>query len=52
MPPLCRAVAFPEMQHSAVLIPKNLDFDVTGLLDIFFDIDAGIPERGFRFGSG
>ena len=30
-------------------VPHDLDFDVPGLVDIFFNVYGGIPKRHFRF---
>ena len=38
------------MQDIAVRVGKNLNFDVTRIFNIFFDIDFPVSECPFRFG--
>ena len=45
VPPLRRAVAFPQVDDIAVLVAQNLDLDVPGPLDVAFDIDAGTKSH-------
>ena len=49
MPPLQGAVAFPQVNEVAVPIAENLHFDVSGTVDVFFEIDAAVLEGGFGF---
>ena len=51
MPALQRAIAFPEMDGVALAITENLNFDVPRRLQIFFEIDRAVIERGFGFAS-
>ena len=46
------AIAFEEMNEVAMLVADQLDFDVTGALDEFFDEDIGAAERRHRFATG
>ena len=55
MPALERAIALPEMDDVAVLVPENLHFDMARLLDVFLEVDTSILEcllrllaRGFE----
>ena len=50
VPPLRGAVALPEVEHVAVLVAQDLDFDVPRPLDVFFDVDARVAEGGLGFG--
>ena len=61
MPALNRAFAFAQVNHSPVLIGKNLNFDVARLVQVFFQVNfrnaKGAPgfalrhaERGGEFG--
>ena len=52
MAPLQRTVAFAEMDGMAEPVAKNLNLDVTRLLEIFFEIDGVVAECGLGFGSG
>jgi len=45
------AFAFAEGDHAAVLVGENLDFDVMGLFQIFFEVEARITERVHRLGA-
>ena len=40
------------MHHIAMLIGQHLHFDVPRMLDVLFQIDAGVAERGFGLGRG
>ena len=53
MPPLHAAVAFAQMHHIAVIIRKNLHFNMFRILNELFDIYFAVPERalGFRLRS-
>ncbi len=46
---LDRAVAFADMDNFTALIAEDLEFDVVGFLNIFFQIDVGISEGFFCF---
>src|SRR3954471_7577504 len=52
MPALDRALALAEMNHIAVLVRHDLKFNVTGVLDVFFDIAMSDAEciGGLRLG--
>src|SRR5262249_52024677 len=50
MTPLDGALAFAEMDHVSVLVRHDLDFDMTGFLDEFFDIAMRYAECICRFG--
>ena len=52
MPPLDRAVPLEIMHDVAVLIPHDLDFDVLGILQVFFQKDRGVAESGQGLGGG
>jgi hypothetical protein len=43
------AFALTERDDTAVLVCKNLDFDMMRFLKIFLEIEAGIAERVHRF---
>ena len=49
MPPLNRAVTLAERDHLAMLVAKNLYFDVSRMREIFFDEDPPVAERRRRF---
>ena len=51
MAALHRAFAFTEGNDAAVGIGEDLDFDVTRLFQIFFEIQAGVTEGVERFGG-
>ena len=46
------AFAFAERNDAAVLVGEDLDFDVVGLFEIFFEIEARVAERVHGFGAG
>ena len=46
------ALALAEGDDAAVFVGEDLDFDVAGLFQIFFEIEAGITEGVERFGRG
>ena len=50
MPPLHAAVALPEVHDVAVMVGQHLHFDVPRLLDVFFEIDVAVAERGLGLG--
>ena len=52
MPPLHRAIAFPEMDDVAVRVGQHLHLDVPGMLDVFFEVDVGVAEGGLGLGLG
>ena len=52
VPPLHGAVAVAEIDRVAVLVGKDLDFDVARILEIFLDVHRRVAERGLRFGPG
>ncbi len=39
------------MNDMAFVIAKDLNFNVVGILDEFFDVDPGIAERLLRLGA-
>ncbi len=49
---LNRAVALEQMHQIAVAVAENLNLDVTGSLDEFFEIDLVLAERRLRFTPG
>ena len=51
MPPLDRAVAFPERDHTAVGEPEDLHLDVPGALDVALKQDRGDAEEPLRAGA-
>ena len=52
MAPLHRALAFEEMDSIALLVAKNLEFDMMGVLDQLLEIDAAVAKGVLRFTSG
>ena len=48
---LQRAVALAEMDGVALAVAEHLDFDVARPLEIFFEIDRVVAERGLGFGA-
>ncbi len=52
MPPLDGTLALAEMDQMPSLIAQDLNFDVPGLLDQFFEIDLTRPEGVFRLARG
>ena len=46
------AVAFTEVDDFAVFVAQELELNVSGLLDILFDVDAAVTESLFGFGAG
>ena len=50
--PLHGAVAFPEMDDVAVVVGQDLDFDVPGLLDVFFEVDVAVAKGRLGLGLG
>lgn len=42
-------IAFAEVDDIAVLVAGDLDFDVSRLFDVFFDVEAAISEGGLSF---
>ena len=51
VPALQRAVALAEMDGVALAVAQHLDLDVARLLEIFFQIDRIVAERGLGFGA-
>ena len=49
---LKRAIAVPKMDDVAVVVGEDLDLDVTGTVDEFFEVNAGILERGLGLVAG
>ena len=49
--PLQRAVALAEMDGAAFAVAEHLDFDVARPLQIFFQINRVVAERGLRLGA-
>ena len=43
---LQRAVAFAKMDRVSLTVAEHLELDMTGLLEIFFQIDDIVAERG------
>src|SRR5687767_15411008 len=41
--PLDRALALAEMNDGAVMIAEHLELDVSGILDVFLDVDVAHP---------
>src|ERR1700731_3964844 len=52
MAPLQRAIALPEVDGAAAAVAEHLDFDVARLLQVFFEVDRGVAERGFGLIGG
>ncbi len=50
--PLRRTVAFPKMNHIAMMVRQDLNFDVSWFLHEFFDVDLAVAKGGFGFGPG
>src|SRR5262249_8440753 len=50
MTPLDGALAFAKVDHVSVLVRHDLEFDVTGFLDEFFDIAMRYAKSISRFG--
>ena len=50
VPPLHRAVAFPEVDDVAVLVGQDLDLDVAGAFDVLLEVDVGVAEGGLGLG--
>ncbi len=49
---LQRAVALAQMDHMAMAVGQDLDFDMARLLEILLHIDGVVAERGLGFGAG
>ena len=49
---LNRTVPFPTVNHMAVLICQQLDFNVARIVEIPLHVNTCVPERGFSLGSG
>ena len=49
MPPLDGTLALAEVNQVAVVIPKDLDFDVARALDRLFDVYVAVAERPLGF---
>ena len=49
---LDRALALAEVDHVAVMVAEDLDFDVAGALDQAFDVDFGAAEGALGFAGG
>src|ERR1700722_4096855 len=52
MPPLDRAIAFPQVNEIAVGVSQNLHFDVLGSADVALDEHLAATERGAGFALG
>src|SRR5262249_7127577 len=52
VPTLERAVAFPEVDHLALIISKDLDLDVAGPVEVLLQVEDGILEGRVGFGAG
>ena len=52
VPPLQRAVALAEMDGVAPAVAQHLDLDMARALQIFFQIDRVVAERGLGLGAG
>ena len=48
---LNRAVSLAEVQDLAVTIGQDLELDVTGVLNVFLDVDRTIAESFFGFAA-
>ena len=46
---LCGTVALPKMNGVAVLVSDDLDFNVAGLFQEFFQVDRGIAKSALSF---
>ena len=51
MTALKRTFALAEVNHAPLLVAKYLKLDVAGMLDQFFDVDAGAAEGLLGFGA-
>src|SRR5690606_30082169 len=49
--PLHRAVALAQVHRVAVLVGEHLDLDVSGVLEVFLEIDVRVVERGLRLAA-
>src|SRR4051794_33712481 len=52
MAPLDRALALAEVNHRAVMVAENLEFDVPRVLDVFLDVDVSNTKRSLGFPLG
>ena len=52
MATLQTAVAFAEMQRLAFPVGQDLEFNMAGAFDVFFDVDDRIGKRALRFRPG
>jgi hypothetical protein len=52
MAPLNRTFSLTQMNKMAMFITQNLDFNVTGILDQFFQVNSIIAKRGFGLTPG
>src|SRR5260370_279601 len=52
MTALYGALAFAEVDHVAVTVAEELDFDVAGTFDEAFDVDIGTAEGALGFTGG
>ena len=52
MPALERAVAVADRVDMAVRVGQNLDFDVSGFVQVALDVHVAVAEGGFGFGLG
>lgn len=52
VPTLDRAVALKEVDDVAVRVTEHLHFDVTRFVEVAFDKDGSVSERGFGFRDG
>ena len=52
VPPLDRALALAERQHSALPVGQHLDLDVPRRDDRLLEVEPGLAERGLRLGGG
>ena len=50
--PLDGAVSLAEVKDFAFAVAEDLDFDVVGVFDEFFDVDVGVAEALFGFAAG
>ncbi len=50
VPPLHAAIALPQMHDVAVMIGQHLHLDVPRMLDVLFEINVAVAERGLGLG--
>ena len=51
VPPLDGALAVSELDYVSVGVREDLKFDVSGVLDLLFEVELPVPEAGDRLGA-